>query len=514
MTYVVPERNAVIVDNNRLENNNGKEYSVFPYELDTFKYLTLKGIKLPGPIRTEYPFKSRFKVPLDHQIITADFLTQRTHAFVFNEIGTAKTLCALWAAEYLMSIGKIRSVLLCSTLSTLQRVWGDEIFKSMNPRSYTILHGAKSTRLNRISQDHRFYIINHDGLKTLTHWDRSDPDRPIITGNVFNERDDIDLVIVDESSQFRNSSTDRYKALKYAVQGRMLWMMSGSPMPKAPTDMWAQARLICPHLVDRSFVRFRDRIMRQIDQHHWIPKAGWETIIYDILKDYCIRFTRDQCLDLPPCVTVMRQVEMSGQQKKAYETMKKRLVLEMKEGLITAANEAVKRNKLLQISCGAVYTETGETVILDCKEKLKDLRILIEESGKKIIIFTPFKHSLKVLYTALEKEYLVASISGDTPVKKRNEYFYQFQSGPLQVIVAHPKCMAHGLDLTSSHTVVWWSPTDDNEIYEQASLRITRAGQTCKQTIIQMACSEAERKVYKRLESKQSMQGLLMDLLT
>lgn len=516
MTYIVPERNAVIIPNTRLGDTtpSDKEFSVFPYELDTFKMLLKHGIKLPGPIRTEYPFKSRFPSPMGHQVITADFLTQRKNAMVFNEIGTAKTLSVLWAADYLMKLGKIRNVLICSTLSTLQTVWGDEIFKSMGQHSYTILHGAKATRIRRLNQEHRFYIINHDGLKTLTHWDRSDPDRAIITGSMIADRDDIDLVIVDESSQFRNQSTGRYKALKAAVGDKMLWLMSGAPMPRSPTDIWAQARLVCPHMVDRSFVRFRDRVMRQIDQYHWIPKAGWEQIIYEMIKDYSIRFTRDQCLDLPPCVTELREVPMSKQQAKAYESMKKRFVLELREGLITAANEAVKINKLLQIACGAVYTADGEAVELDCKEKLKDLKVLIEESGKKVIIYTPYKHSLRMLYDSLSKDYSVRSISGDTPVSKRRDYFHDFQNGPLQVIVAHPKCMAHGIDLTSSHTVIWWSPTDDNEIYEQASLRITRPGQTCKQTIIQLACSQVEHKVYKRLQNKQNMQGLLMSMLT
>lgn len=513
MTYVIPERNAVVIPKHRL-GLKGEGYEVFPYKLNIFQSLIEIGIRLPGPIRTQYSFRSRFDEPFKHQIATADFLSQKRRAFVFNDIGTAKTLSALWAIDYMMDLGFVHNVLICSTLSTLQKVWGDEIFKSMNDRGYVILHGSRESRRKKLNKEVRFYIINHDGLKTICDWDRRDPEKPFITGSWLDDRPDIDLILVDECAEFRNQSTDRYRALKWVIGDRWLWMMSGSPMPRAPTDVWAPARLVCPHLVDRSFVRFRDRVMTQFGQYNWVPKPGWEQIVFDILKDSSIRFTRDQCLDLPPCVTETRHVEMSKEQKKAYEEMRKQFRIELKNGEITAANEAVKRNKLLQIACGTVFSDDRKVAYLDCKDKFKDLGLLVDESGKKLIIYAPFRPAIQMIADKLRKQYLVATVDGSTPLSLRNRYFQEFQHGPLEVIVAHPKCMAHGIDLTRSHTVCWWSPVDDFAVYEQAGMRITRPGQTMKQTIIHLECSPIEALIYKRLKNKETMQGLLLDLLT
>ena len=193
--------------------------------------------------------------------------------------------------------------------------------------------------------------------------------------------------------------------------------------------------------------------------------------------------------------------------------MKKELVLELEKGEIVAANEGIKRLKLLQIACGAIYSDSADPIAIDVKPKLKMLLDILEEAGNKVLIFTPFKHTTRMLYKFLGKKYDVGMVTGDTGTGKRTEIFNDFQNGDLQLIVAHPQTMAHGLTLTASCTIIWWGPIDNYEYYEQAIGRITRPGQTRKQTVVQLVCSEIEKLVYKRLDSKESMQGLLLELL-
>ncbi len=73
--------------------------------------------------------------------------------------------------------------------------------------------------------------------------------------------------------------------------------------------------------------------------------------------------------------------------------------------------------------------------------------------------------------------------------------------------------MSHGLTLTEANTIVWYSACNSNETYEQANARITRPGQKNNQFIIHLEGCFAERKVYERLKTKQSMQNLLLDLV-
>jgi SNF2 family DNA or RNA helicase len=427
---------------------------------------------------------------------------------VFNDIGTGKTLSALWAADFLQGHDCMGKVLIVSTLSTLWRVWADELFKTLPNRSFAILHGSKQKRLDLLAEDHDYYIINHDGIKVL--------EAELVA------RKDITHIILDEGAQFRNKATDKWKSLNRLAgpikpgipeYQRTLWWMTGSPMPHSPTDIWAQCRIVAMHKVPKYFSRFRDSVMYQRDKFTWLPRTGWEDYVYSLLSDISVRFVRDDCLDLPPCVVEMRECEMSPTQKKLYREMKKELVLELADGTITAANEGIKRLKLLQIACGAIYTDKSDPYAIDVKPKLKILLEMIEEAGSKVLIFTPFKHSTKLLYKLLSKKFSVAMVTGDTGTSKRTEAFDQFQNGDLQIIVAHPQTMAHGLTLTASNTIIWWGPIDNYEFYEQAIGRITRPGQTRKQTIVQLVCSDIEKLVYKRLGTKEKMQGLLLELL-
>ena len=105
----------------------GAELVVAPHRNDEVKILRNLGIKAPAPILHYYKWAGRFE-PYYHQKMTAAFLTMNRRALVLNEIGTGKTQSALWAADYLISIGAIKKVLIISPLSTLERVWGDSIF--------------------------------------------------------------------------------------------------------------------------------------------------------------------------------------------------------------------------------------------------------------------------------------------------------------------------------------------------------------------------------------------------
>lgn len=480
-----------------------RKHVVLPLTLHTCAILASHGLRPEGPIVKEYNFPIKPGLtPFAHQVATADFLTQNKRAFVFNEIGTAKTLSALWANDYLKRKGQIVRTLIVSPLSTLLRVWGDEIFFNFPQSSAVILHGSRERRLKLLAEAHDYYIINPDGLKVIH--------------DELKLRTDITNVIVDEGAIFRNSKTDLYTEIDTvagAKSGRDVWWMTGSPMPNAPTDIWAQARIINPNLVPTYFTRFRNQVMTKITNFKWVAKKGWESTVYAMLKP-AVRYKRDECIDLPPCITEDREVAMSADQARAYSSMVESLVVEMGEGKITAANEGVKLGKLLQIAGGAVYNQEGETFTFDCKPKFTALRGEIEAAGNKAIVFSAYKHLGAKITEYLSKGLKVAQINGDTAIGIRNHIFSDFQDGDLQVIVAHPQCMAHGLTLTASHTAIWTTPSQSYEHYEQANGRITRPGQKHKQVIVHLYTSEVERSVYKRLKGKGSMQGLLLELLT
>lgn len=454
---------------------------------------------------SKYKWPSKYASPFSHQRVTAEFFIRNKRCFCFNEIGTTKTLSALWAADFLMVHGAVRKVLVTAPLSTLWSVWDDEVWQNLFHRKAIVLHGSKEKRLKLLEEDADFYIINHEGIKIIYH--------------ELQARKDIDLVIMDEGAKLRNARTDLWRASNLYMgkqTGKGLWWMTGSPMPGGPTDCWAQAKIVNPDLVPKYFTRFREEVSYQTMMGafpKWVPFKGWENKCFKILQP-SIRYTRDECLDLPDCTVQTRQVEMSTEQAKAYNDMLRTFRAQLEEGTVTAVNEGVKRIKLMQLAAGAVYDGDEFVHNLNCNSKLAALSDVIETAGNKALVFVSFKHSIPLLQKYLQKKGLsVETVYGGVTPKERRRIFAEFQSGSLQVIVAHPECMAHGLTLTASSTIVWWSPIDSFATYEQANGRITRPGQKVKQTIVQLICSSVERKIYQRLAGREKMQGLLTDLL-
>lgn len=480
------------------------DYMVMAWDLENCQRIAKAGVQIESPPLFIYDWPGKF-TPFDHQRVTFNFLINNKRSFCFNDIGTSKTLSALWTADYLMSIGKIKKVLITSTLSTLDRVWRLEIFTHLMHRSCTVMHGSmqKSRRLKLLAEDHDFYIINHDGMKGMV--------------DELAEKK-FDMIIVDEGAVFRNHKTGLWKALNYlAAEEKLewLWWLTGSPMPRAPTDVWAQAKIVKPNTVPKYFSRFREQTMFNIGMYRWIPRKGWEDIAYSSIQP-SIRFHRNDCVDIPECTYVTHPVEMSKEQKKIYTALQEHFIAEGEKGLITAANEGVKLVKLLQVACGAVYHEDGSVSVVDCGPKFRALEEIIDEAGDKLILFVPFKHTIIEIEKWLIKKLPTKTygiINGGVGKGARDKIFDGFQNSDLNIILAHPAAMAHGLTLTAAHVITWWGPVDDFEIYEQANGRITRPGQKRKQYIKHITCSPVEKSVYARLKNKESMQGVLLDMI-
>lgn len=470
-----------------------------PHRMDEVRVLRNMNIKVPSPILHYYDWPGQFK-PYEHQKQTSAFLTIHHRGLVLNEIGTGKTQAALWAADYLIKTKQIKKVLILSPLSTLERVWGDAIFKGLPERRFVVLHGSAARRMQLLKTDVDFYIINHDGFSIISD----------AAMGMF------DLIIVDEAAVLRNASTRRYKIFRKFMSVNTkarLWMMTGTPTPNEPTDAWALAKLVGSPNSDVTFTNFRDQVMMKIGQWKFVPRPEALNVVKHMLQP-AVRYTRDECFDLPETVVQTRQVAMTADQKKHYSEMLKHFATELSAGSITAANEAVKVQKLIQIACGVVYGDGGEHIQLDCAPRVNLVKEIIEEAGEKVIVFVPLTGTLHMLERELSKHWTVGVVNGEVSATKRNEIFQNFQhEKDPQILIAHPGTMAHGLTLTSASTIIWYGPITSNEQYVQANGRIERIGKKHVSNVIHIESSDLEYKMYERLRKKQKLQGLLLDLI-
>lgn len=479
----------------------GTDLVAVPHKISEVEKLRGLGIRAPSPILHYYDWPGQF-TPYEHQRLTAAFLTMHRKCLVLNEIGTGKTQSSLWAADYLMKLGLVKKVLILSPLSTLERVWGDAIFKGFYDRKHVVLHGTAAKRKKLLNTEADFYIINHDGFNIIAE----------DSVGMF------DLVIVDEAAVLRNPSTSRYKHFKRWMgknPDTRLWLMTGTPTPNDPTDAWTLSQLVESPYATRTYTAFREQVMMKVGQWKFVPRPESVDIVKNILQP-AVRYTRDECFDLPDTVVQTRKVDLTPEQKRHYTTMMKRLVIEMEQGdgTISAVNEAVKVQKLVQIACGVAYTDDGQDFEIDCSPRVNAVKEVIEEAGEKVIVFVPLTGTLNMLEKELSKRWTTAVVNGAVSSKKRDQIFYDFQhSKDPRVLIAHPATMAHGLTLTSASTVIWYGPITSNEQYVQANGRVERIGKKHVSNVVHIEGTDLEHRMYDRLANKQKLQGLLLDMI-
>jgi SNF2 family DNA or RNA helicase len=465
-------------------------------EAKLLRNLQIKNV--PHPITGRYKWPGVY-TPFDHQRTTAAFLATHPRCLVLSEAGTGKTSAAAWAADYLMLQGEIKRVLIVCPVSIMDTAWRADLFRTLMHRTVAIATGSKAKRQQLISGDYEFVIINFDGVKVV---------REELAAGGF------DLVIVDEATAVKTTTTDRWKALHSLLKPTTrLWLMTGTPASQSPTDAYGLAKLVNPSAVPKFFGAFRDLVMYKITNFKWAPKVTAQDTVFKVLQP-AIRFTKAECLDLPDLLYTTRDIPLTVQQMKYYEEVRKSMVAVAAGSEITAVNAAGLLNKLLQISAGCVYATDREVIEFDVSNRVNELLDVIEQTTHKVIVFVPFRHALEMLEQALAKAGITTGvIHGGVPANQRSVVVKSFQTETApRVILAQPAAAGHGLTLTKADTVVWWSPVPSAELYLQGNARAHRAGQVNKVTVVRLQGSPVERRVYAMLDGKVDSHQLLVDL--
>lgn len=476
----------------------GQTLYAVPNHVDVVRLLRNVGVQAPSPILSQYDWPCAFPGgPFPSQKEAAAFMTLNPRCFNLSDMGVGKTISTLWAFDYLRSVGIRHKMLVAAPLSTLERAWGDEIFRHFPHLHFEVLHGTSSRRKKLLALPADIYIVNHDGVG--------------VVAKELAARTDIDLIVVDEIAVYRNAQTAMYKVMHKLCEPPAMWVwgLTGTPIPNAPTDAWAQVRLVNPGNVPEYFGRFREMTMLKVNDYKYIPRREATEVVHAAMQP-AIRFTREA---LPDTAWQTRHIELTDAQKKVYEELRLRMKAESEEGTVRAVHQADKLMKLVQVCAGAVNTTDGDALTLDNSGRLTEVLNIIEQSEGKVIVFVPFIAALHNLRDAIAKHYPTELVYGGTSKADRDTAFARFQSLPStesRVLVANAAAMSHGLTLTEASTIVWVAPTVSHETFDQANHRIIRTGQKRKTLIVMLEGSAVERQIYARLRDRQAMQGLLL----
>ena len=507
---VIPEKRRIVISSTENEavakfiphakkfTHGDQEMVALQYGVDESLVLRNLGFSVPPPILQYYDWPARF-APMDHQKETAAFLTTHRRCLCLNAPGTGKSISSIWAADFLLQEKAAKKILIVAPLSTLKVVWARELRQHLPHRQFVICTGTREKREQLLETPGvQYVIINHDGFTTM---------QSKLTG--------FDVVIYDEATALKSPSSQRYKIFsKWAQQHNpWLWLLTGTPISQTPADAWTLAKLVDSPTCPKSFTTFKDMVMQKVSQFKWTPRPSALETCRKVLQP-SIRFSLDECKDLPQTNFVGRKTELTNQQQKAFKDMKDKAVTVFAAGEVTAANAAVVLSKMLQISCGVVYGDNG-TIAIDASERYNTLTELITEIGDKVIIFVPLRGVQDWLQQKLSADGLnVASVHGGVSKKERDQIFNDFQhTDQPTILLAHPKVAAHGLTLTRAKDIIWFAPIYSLEQYEQANARIRRLTTTGKTSVWHIWATPFEAELYRRLRAKQSTLADFLNLV-
>lgn len=446
-------------------------------------------------------------VPHSYQRYAIERIIQDNSLGLFLDMGLGKTVITLTAINDLkFNRWAVSRCLVVAPKKVAEATWSHEAEKWDHLRHLKIVPvlGSLKKRVQALHTPGDIWVINRENVPWLVEY--------------FRNNWPFDMVVLDESSSFKNPQSKRFKAMKL-VMSRIarLVLLTGTPAPNGLEDLWAQIYLLdAGERLGRTISSYREAFFTQDYARPgqmyrtYTPQQDAESRIQAAISDICVSMKSEDYLELPDYIESTVPVALDAKAKRAYDKLEKEMLLEVDTQLVTAQSAAVLNGKLLQLCSGAVYDSTGEVVnIHDCK--LEAFLETIEQlNGEHALVFYWFKHEADRLTKALAKtDKVVRAYQGPEDEKAWN-------AGEVDILLAHPVSCGYGLNLQAGgHHAIWFGyPNWALEIYQQANKRLHRQGQKhpviCHHLVVQGGMDED---VIAALHDKGDTQESLMQAL-
>ena len=446
-------------------------------------------------------------VPHAYQAFCINYIKTHPVSALFLDMGLGKTVITLTAIRDLMLDELlVTKTLVIAPLRVARDTWPAETRKwdHLNDLDISVIVGDLRVRESAVSKSALIYIINRENIKWLVeYYERN------------GIRWDFDCVVIDELSSFKNYHSQRFKWLRKMRPFVKRWIgLTGTPSSNGLMDLWAEIGILDGgQRLGRFIGRYRDAYFKPSSMnpntgvvYSYAPREGAEQQIYDRISDITISMKALDYLEMPECVYVNHEVQMSDQEKKLYDQLKSDLIIPLEDGDIDAANAAALSNKLLQLSNGAVYDENGIVRVVH-KRKLEMLEDMIEAAnGQPVLIAYWFKHDHHRIM-----EHLTACGYSPRDIRK-SEDIKDWNTGKMAVALIHPASAGHGLNIQEGgHILIWFGLTWSLELYQQTNARLWRQGQRDTVTIHHIVCENTvDEDVLNALSSKNVTQEKLI----
>lgn len=432
--------------------------------------------------------------PHDYQKTAIQAIIENDNYGLFLDMGLGKSIITLSAIEKLIyDYFDIQKVLIVAPKKVAQSTWSQEALKWEHTKHLRVskILGSSEERRKAYYKDADIYVINRENI-------------PWLFSNFSNK---FDMLVIDESSSFKNPQAKRFKALRKEHFKRVV-ILTGTPAPNTLIDLWSQIYLLDRGArLGKTISNYRNSFFTpdKVNGHivySYKLKKGADGEIYRKIDDICMSMKADDYLKLPKLINNNIFVEMTDKEKAIYKKLEHDAVVTIGDNEITAINAATIGNKLMQLANGAVYTEDKDIVNIH-NHKLEALKEISEDN--RLLVFYNYKHDLDKLKSEFK----------DARVLTDDNDVIDWNLGKIKMLLAHPASAAYGLNLQQGgNIIVWYGLNWSLELYQQANARLYRQGQE-KPVIIHHLLTKGtiDEHIIKVLQQKEKRQNELLGAL-
>lgn len=395
--------------------------------------------------------------------------------------GLGKTSTTLAAIKIRMQKRHVRRTLVVAPLRSVYEVWPQEVcgwadFKHMN---VVTLHGPhKDAILRALEPHHHIVLMNPEGFAWL-----------------IEKKERIDLLdaqmlVIDESSKWKNSQSVRFKSLRKVIH-RFTYraILTGSPRPRNYEDLWSQIFILDRGVALGPYITsYRQKYFYPTGfmQREWALLPDKEEEINALVAPMVLRLDAEDYLKLPQQPERTHEVVMPDKAKAEYDAIEDSMLSQLLTAPITSS--AGKRAKCCQLANGAMYVDPtpDDSINSFTRErkwtevhsaKVDALVDLVEElQGQQILISIGYHHDVDRIRKALKRE--VPCINGKTTTKQASEFLKEWNAGELAELMVHPASAGHGINAqrSSCRHVAFFDIPDDYDNFDQTYKRVRRQG--------------------------------------
>tara|TARA_B100000424_G_scaffold248363_1_gene221448 strand:- start:33 stop:1466 length:1434 start_codon:yes stop_codon:yes gene_type:complete len=467
-----------------------------------------------------YKFKTK---PYAHQLDALEASWDKENFAYFMEMGTGKSKVLLDNAAILYDKGHINGLLLIAPKGVYKN-WYDSEIPTHLPD-----HIEKKVVLWKTSDKSKKQMSL---LNTLFE---TGTDLHILIMNVesFSKGAGLQfaqkflschkaMIAIDESTTIKTPTSNRTKSiLKLRQDAKYRRILTGSPVTKSPLDLFSQCLFLDPWLLNhQSYYTFKARyaVTKKIEvQGRRIEiVVGYRNLpeLSEKIKPFSKRILKEDCLDLPAKSFIKHTVELTKEQNKVYEQMKKEAIAFLDGKMQSTATVMTQLMRLHQITCGHFTADDGTIKDLPCS-RLTELMNILENVEGKTIIWSHYTHDVKRIIEKIKEVYgdeSVVDYFGETDQENRSKNIKKFQTDDkCRFFVGTTHTGGYGITLTAGSTMIYFSNGYDLEKRQQSEARIDRIGQTKKMTYIDiMAQDTIDEHIVKALRNKVNIANTIM----